>query len=81
MLFTPLLALNPALPKMIIPPQSPGCLPCATVFPEVNTIGLAAVPIAFNLEPLVIIKAVPLTEESPLITTPGWIVKVALFLT
>ena len=57
-LFTPPLRLKPALPKSMIPPQSPAAL-CPADFPEVNTIGSEAVPMAFNLAPLVMIKAVP----------------------
>ena len=80
MLLTPLLMLKAPLPNNIIPPQSPLVL-APTALSEVNTIGLVAVPSAINLEPLVMINAAPATVASPRTTTPGSIVKVALFFT
>ena len=75
---SPLLTLYLPFPSSKIPPQSPLFLEPAAFF-EVNTIGLVAVPIAFNLAPLVTIKAVEATLL--LIKVPAGIVNVALFLT
>ena len=61
-----------ALPKITIPPQSPGVL-CPIGLPLVNTIGSVALPSAINFAPLSIIMA-PFSVMSLTITEPGAIV-------
>ena len=77
-LFIPPLILKDPLPNKITPPQSPLLL-FPIVFPDVKTIGLAAVPSAISLAPLVINKPAPAAVLR--IITPASIVSVALFFT
>ena len=83
MLPTPPDLLFEALPKRIIPPQSPVALDPAGLA-EVKTIGEVFVPLAINLAPRVTTKealGVSPSALTPVITVPAPIVKVALFLT